>query len=185
MNLQPVTVYLPHPLQRSLHIDAGSAIVATPRPDWEAGQYGCEPPPDGSLMVVDYEGDRLGGAHPTLADRAHAAHGRHTEHYPTSARCWLPIEQLRPIGTYDPVEGDIALINDPDVRLHLAAWLGRAVDSGTGVPPESLEAQLHTTGNVRHQQRREIRAARKDPARFPPQVVRWYARRFGHEDLLP
>jgi len=185
MNLQPVTLYLPNPLQRPLHIDPGSAIVATPRDDWEAGQYGPQPAPAGSLMVVDYEGDRLRGAHPTLADRAHAAHCRHTEHYPTSARCWLPIEQLRPIGTYDPREGDIALLDDPDVRLQLAAWLGRAVHSSCGVALESLEGELHTTSNARHQQRREIRAARKDPARFPPQVVRWYARRFGHEDLLP
>jgi hypothetical protein len=184
MNLQPVTLYLPDPLQRRLHIDAGSAIVATPLSDWEAGVYGPEPATPGSLMVVDYEGDRLGGAHPTFADRAHAAHGRHTEHYATSARCWLPIDQLRPIGTYDPVEGAIALEEASDVPELLAAWLGLTVDNGDGYDDEALCRQVLTTTNARHQQRREIRDALREPSRFPPQVVRWYARRYGHEDLL-
>jgi hypothetical protein len=134
-------------------------------------------------MVVDYEGGRL-GAPPTLADRAHGAHGRHTEHYPTSSRCWLPIEQLRAIGTYDPVEGAITLADDPDIGEILAVWLGLETDDSDGYDAVALGREVLTTSNARHQQRREIRQALREPGRYPPQVVCWYARRYGHEDLL-
>ncbi len=161
LDLSPVTVFTPAHFERTPILPA-SGIVGIAADD-------------GRRVRVDYEGDRFG---PTeqfklWADRVHHAWGRHAANYPTVARALLPVEDLVAVGVYDPAEGVISVA--PDRLGDVARWLG--------VTEPEVAAQLEISSVVRHQQRREIRAALA-AGTMARTAIAAYARRHGHEDLL-
>jgi len=189
-----IAVVVPEPLdQRQLAgIDPGSGIVAIPASDWAMrAQLDAPTPADtpehaaasfarADRLVLDYEGGRSGSeSFRTFADRVHHAHGRQTTRYPTVARITVSADTVALIGFYDPLEGEIDLVDDLAYR-RLAAWLGRRPTDATAA---ALAKELHTTCSAKHQQRREIRAALASgtPNRA---AIASYARRYGHTDLL-
>lgn len=101
------TLYIPVP--DALHtILPGSGIVGTDH---------------GERVLVDYEGNRYGSeSFKTYADRCLHAAGRHVTNYPTIARAFMPANQLRPVGTFDDLFGEVHL--DAGQEATLAQWLG-------------------------------------------------------------
>lgn len=185
MSTQPtaIPVVLPNPATNPdlISILVGSGIVAMPADQWHERPE-CQPWPLGTVdsvraadrLVLDYEGNRFGSASfVTWADRVHHAWGRQAERYPTVARSRVPATAVQIVATYDPLEGEITLLDDADIN-QLTLWLG-ADPTETG--------ELLTTGSAAHMQRREIRAARA-AGTVDHRTLTAYARRFGHDDLL-
>jgi len=144
--------------------------------------------PHGGRQVLYYEEPRDGLTF-NFADRVLHAHGRAWNDRPRGdERRWPCTHRLLAartgeiarIGTYDPREGEITLAPDPTLRDQLIAWLGleRSED-----PAGQLTAELQTSSSVKHGTRREIRRALAAGRSHNP-VLRGFARRMGHEDLL-
>jgi hypothetical protein len=156
-----VTIYLPvgHLIGQLHGITAGSAIVG------RQGRYA------GQLHIYYADARHLDTA--IYADRVALAAGRLLENYPTVARREVDYRTLRPIGEYDPREGEVLLLEREDhARLATYLRLDRA----------ELDGQLHATG-ARFEQRRTLRRAIADRS-MDPATVRRLAAQWGHEDLL-
>lgn len=136
----PVTVYVPSPLALGAKsIDPRSAIVGSPSAEWFHGTAG-EGGHDDGRVVVDFEGRRFNQANIiTFADKCLHAAGRHLQHFPTTARAWLPEEELTEVGEFD---GAHVFVTDPHT---LAAWLGYETNIGA----MGLELSTSRTAFVR------------------------------------
>jgi hypothetical protein len=158
----------------------GSGIVAIPDEFWLDRTPSHWPQADvddvraARTLTLDYEGNRVGSAaFATWADRVHHAHGRQAQRYPTTARVHrIPAGLVDVVATYDPIDGDITVLDDTDPD-RVRAWLGVS----------DLEEQLHTTSSAAHDQRRSIRRALTNGTP-PREQITWFARRYGHDDLL-
>ncbi len=103
-----LTIYVPKEhSSRRFTIQQGSAIVGRPATL-------------GGHIEVSYEGDIYGfladdakrqGIEPFFWWMYHAA-DRLESNYPTSARCWLPEEELVPVGFYDRDSRDAVIIDE-------------------------------------------------------------------------
>jgi hypothetical protein len=162
----PVDVFIPSPDGTgTLGVRRGSAIAG-------------EPARSGADDRLDiYYQDDAHGSMPTFADRAYMAAGRLVHRAPVVARASnVAASELLYVGVYDDRNGEVLLVDDDQARELLAEWIG--------VDVADLERERHTTTSVRHDQRRGIREALERTGGVPSPVVRSFARRFGHEDLL-
>jgi hypothetical protein len=126
--------------------------------------------PNGARLRIDYEGD-IHGLTPasTFADRVERATGRHRWNaglgYPTVARSVVPPDAMASVGTFDPDTGEVTLTNSG----LLLRWLEVA---------ELDPAQLAST-DLRHERRRQWRAAASSPDPRLREMARREARRLG------
>jgi hypothetical protein len=141
--------------------------------------------PHDGRQILYYEEPRDGLDY-NFADRVLYAHGRAWHDRPCGQRpsthrlLAAPTSEITRLGTYDPREGEITLDPDPALRDQLLAWLGLANASD---PAAALATELQPSSSVKHESRREIRRALAAGRRFDP-VLRSFARRMGHSDLL-
>ena len=115
-----VSVYIPKHPPLAAVIDRGSAVIGTPASDWfpESDRSG----EDFGRIVIDYEGAKYGQANMvTFADRATHAADRHSTHYPTVARSFVPADDVTEVGTFDGER--VTPYNDGAAAL-LRAWIG-------------------------------------------------------------
>lgn len=158
-------VYVPAPGSRLTHrVAPASAVVAT-----DPGGAGDR---DEARTEVDFEGNVYGSASLSrYADRVLHAADRHHARYPTVARAVVSAGELRRVGVYDGIVGEVRLDGD-EAAAALAQWLG--------VAPDALGDQLLTSA-VRHQVARQVRElmAHGDPASHEK------ARHLAREARLP
>lgn len=152
-----LAVYVPANDHLRTTIRAGSGIVGTP---------------EGSRITLDYEGAIYGQTSlARFADRVAQAAGRHVTHYPTVARLAARPGDVRRIGDWDCLEGEVRLTGDG--AAYLAAWLGVPI-----VAPDELLA-----GGARYEKRRAIRAALSSGDPLAVANARAYAAREHIDDL--
>jgi hypothetical protein len=171
--------------------------VVLPREDDPLGLAAVDPPGTAFVAVGPVSGGRQlvyyeqpsEMSDGTFTDRVLIAHGRAwsdrggdppRHQVSTHKMAAVNADTVITVGSYDPREGEIILEPDPDARRRLIAWLGLEHEPDVDA---QLAAQLQSTA-VRHLTRRELRRALANPAaRYQP-VLRLFARRHGHGDLL-
>jgi hypothetical protein len=177
----PVVVPAPAANPALVTILVGSGIVAMPADQWRQRpedapwpQSTVESVQAADRLVLDYEGNRYGSeSFKTWADRVHHAYGRQAQRYPTAARSHVPASAVQIVATYNPLEGEITLLDGADIN-QLTLWLGA---------DPTASGELRTTRSAAHDQRREIRAALAAGV-IGRRTLAAYARRHGHDDLL-
>lgn len=98
----------------SLMIHRGSAVVAP---------VGSE---RGERVLVHHEGNLLGASNlERFVEKCLHAAGRAVERYPTVAKAFLPVAEMKVVGTFDYANKQIIEITDPDA---LRAWAGEIGD---------------------------------------------------------
>ena len=129
-----------------------------------AGIISTTPPADGRI-VIDYEGNLYNASNIiTYADRCYHAWGRQDANYPTIARRADHADRYTAIGTLNLTEGHIDLLDNPNIRTALAAWL----DTDT-----IADSELHISGG-RYEERRILKTmiASGDPTQ-QAQALHW------------
>lgn len=115
-----VSVYVPKHPPLAAVIAQGSAVVGSAASDWfgPADRSG----EDFGRIVIDYEGAHYGQSNMvTFADKAVHAADRHTEHYPTVARSFVPADDVIEVGIFD---GQKVIPNNDGAAALLRAWIG-------------------------------------------------------------
>lgn len=105
-----IPIYVPAPDATLPYIASGSAIVG----NMESAL---------GRIRIDYEGNIFNFQNLRhYADRVRHAADRHVNNYPTVARAWVMLNQLRIVGEYD-TDSHKVWVNDLDADK-LAVWLG-------------------------------------------------------------
>lgn len=137
MQNTPIDVYVPAEGALALAtIDPHSGIVGSPAQGW----LGSAEQNDLHRIVLDFEGNRFQQAGMvTYADRVRHAAGHHVEHYPTTARIVVDVDQVTRAGTFYP-QWQRVEVDDAGELLAIAKWLG--MFDGEQFDADRLHAEL-------------------------------------------